>query len=158
MKVAVFPGSFDPITNGHVEIAKKGLEFFDKVIVLVADNDAKKSRFTHEERFEMTRDAFKGINGIEVDCTRGLTVDYAKKVGTKYLLRGIRNSTDMSYEKNYEEQTHKLDPSIEFKYIQAPKEYESISSTYINQLFHNKKSLKGLVPESVIKRYEKKEF
>ena len=156
MKVIVYPGSFDPITNGHIEIAKEALKSFDKVVMLVADNDAKKARFSTEERFEMVKEAVEGIKGIEVYMTHGLTVDFAKKIGTHYLLRGIRNDVDMTYEERYAELTHQLDKSIEFVYIKASKEYTSISSTLIDNMAREKKDISKLVPKSVQRRYEKR--
>ena len=98
MKIAVYPGSFDPITNGHIDILQRALKVFDEVVVLVADNPNKKSRFTVEERVLMVKDAIKGIKGAKVDSTSGLTVDYAKKIGAKHLVRGLRAVTDFEYE------------------------------------------------------------
>ena len=156
MKVIVYPGSFDPITNGHIEIAKEALKSFDKVVMLVADNDAKKARFTTEERFEMVKEAVEGIKGIEVYMTHGLTVDFTKKIGTHYLLRGIRNDVDMAYENKYADATHKLDKSIEFVYIKASKQFETISSTKTDEMGRAGKDISKLVPESVQKRYKKR--
>ena len=156
MKVIVYPGSFDPITNGHIEIAKEALKDFDKVVMLVADNDAKKARFTTEERFKMVKEAVEGIEGIEVYMTHGLTVEFAKKIGTHYLLRGIRNDADMSYENRYAELTHELDKSIEFIYIKASDEFKDISSTKIDEMARASKDISKLVPKSVQKRYEKR--
>ena len=156
MKVIVYPGSFDPITNGHLEIAKEALESFDKVIILVADNPNKKARFTTEERYQMVKEAVEGEQRIEVYYTHGLTVEFAKKMGTHYLLRGIRNDVDMSYENKYAEETHKLDKSIEFIYINAPKEFVNISSTKIDEMAKDGKDISHLVPKSVVKRYEKR--
>lgn len=156
MKVIVYPGSFDPITNGHIEIAREALEDFDKVVMLVADNDAKKARFTTEDRFEMVKDAVEGIKGIEVYMTHGLTVDFAKKIGTHYLLRGIRNDADMSYENRYAELTHELDKSIEFIYIKASDKFKDISSTKIDEMARAGIDISKLVPKSVQKRYEKR--
>lgn len=156
MKVIVYPGSFDPITNGHIEIAKEALKSFDKVVMLVADNDAKKARFTTEERFEMVKEAVESIEGIEVYMTHGLTVDFAKKIGTHYLLRGIRNGVDMAYENKYAEETHKLNKAIEFIYIKASKQFEAVSSTRIDEMGRAGKDISNLVPESVQTRYKKR--
>ena len=156
MKVIVYPGSFDPITNGHLDIAKKALESFDKVLILVADNDAKKARFPTEVRYEMVKEAVEGIKGIEVYYTHGLTVDFVKKMGTHYLLRGIRNNVDKAYENKYAELTHQLDKNIEFVYIEASKKFENISSTKVDELARAGKDITGLAPESVKRRYEKR--
>jgi len=156
MRAVVYPGSFDPITNGHLEIAKEALKSFDKVVMLVADNDAKKARFTTEERFEMVKEAVEGIKGIEVYMTHGLTVEFARKIGTHYLLRGIRDDVDMSYENKYADLTHQLDNSIEFIYIKASEQFKGISSTKIDEMAKEGKDISKLVPESVKKRYEKR--
>ena len=156
MRVIVYPGSFDPITNGHIEIAKEALNSFDKVVMLVADNDTKKARFTTEERFEMVKEAVEGIKGIEVYMTHGLTVEFAKKIGTHYLLRGIRDDVDMSYENRYAELTHQLDKNIKFIYIKASDEFKGISSTKIDMMARSGKDISKFVPKSVEKRYQKK--
>jgi len=156
MKVIIYPGSFDPITNGHIEIAKKALESFDKVIILVANNENKKARFTTEERYEMVKEAVSDEKRIEVYYTNGLTVEFAKKAGSPYLLRGIRNDVDMEYENKYAELTHKLDKSIEFVYIKASDEYAYISSTMIDKMAKEGKDIGHLVPSSVVKRYKKR--
>ena len=156
MKVAIFPGSFDPITNGHIDIVKEGLKLFDKVIILIADNNAKKSRFSTEDRVLMVKDAIKDIKGAVVESTHGLTVDFAKSVGTHYLIRGIRNDIDASYEKDYEKRTHELDKTIEFIYIQANPEHANISSTLIEHMVKEGKDISKLVPESVVQMYKKR--
>ena len=97
MKIAVYPGSFDPITNGHLEILKRALNIFDKVIMLVAVNPNKKSRFTAEERVAMIEEAVND-DRVVVDCSEGLTVEYAKKHGASHLIRGLRAVTDFEYE------------------------------------------------------------
>ena len=156
MKIAIFPGSFDPITNGHLDIVKEGLKLFDIVILLVADNENKKSRFTTEQRLLMAKEAVKDIKGAVVDSTHGLTVDFAKKVGTHYLIRGIRNDADATYEKNYEDLTHQLDKSIEFIYIKAKPEHVGISSTLIEKMVGEGKDISALVPNSVMEMYKKR--
>ena len=158
MRVAVFPGSFDPITNGHIDVLKKALASFDKVIMLVADNEAKKARFTTEQRVEMVEGAVKGLEGVSVGFTHGLTVDFAKKAGTHYLIRGIRNDADMVYENKYAELTHQLDNSIEFIYIKASEEYSGISSTKIDEMGKAHKDISHLVPDSVVQMYKKSSF
>ncbi len=97
MKVAIYPGSFDPITNGHLEILKRALNIFDKVIMLVAVNPNKKTRFSAEERVAMIKEAVNDER-VEVDSSTGLTVEYAKKHGASHLIRGLRAVTDFEYE------------------------------------------------------------
>ena len=156
MKVVIYPGSFDPITNGHLEIAKEALKTFDKVIILVADNPNKKARFTTEVRYQMAKEAVEGLEGIEVYYTHGLTVDFAKKIGTTYLLRGIRDGADMAYERQYAELTHQIDKSIKFIYIKAPEKYITLSSTMIDEMARANKDISKLVPKSVVNEYKKR--
>lgn len=156
MKKAVYPGSFDPITNGHLDILKRALEVFDEVIVLVADNKDKKSRFTVKERVEMIKDATKNLKGVKVDSTPGLTVEYAKKIGAKHLIRGLRAVTDFEYEFSLAEANRYIDPSIDIVFFMANQDCSFISSSVINEMAKSHVDIRKLVPESVVNMYEKK--
>jgi len=156
MKKAVYPGSFDPITNGHLDILKRALNVFDEVIILVADNQDKKSRFTVSERVEMIKDATKDLRGVSVDYTSGLTVDYAKKVGAKHLIRGLRAVTDFEYEFTLAAANHFIDNSIDIVFFMANSENSFISSSMIDQMSKADIDISKLVPQSVVKKYEKK--
>lgn len=156
MKKAVYPGSFDPITNGHLDILKRALEVFDEVIVLVADNKDKKSRFTVKERVEMIKDATKNLKGVKVDSTPGLTVEYAKKNGAKHLIRGLRAVTDFEYEFSLAEANRYIDSSIDIVFFMANQDCSFISSSVINEMAKSHVDIRKLVPESVVKMYEKK--
>ena len=156
MNRAVYPGSFDPITNGHIDILKRALKVFDEVILLVADNPNKKSRFTVEERVQMIKEATKGMKGVKTDSTSGLTVDYANKVNAKHLVRGLRTVTDFKYEYKLAEAYHKTDPSIDLIFFMADEDCSHISSSKVDELVKSNKSIEGLVPESVNKMYQKK--
>lgn len=156
MKKAVYPGSFDPITNGHLDILKRALEVFDEVIVLVADNKDKKSRFTVKERVEMIKDATKNLKGVKVDSTPGLTVEYAKKIGAKHLIRGLRAVTDFEYEFSLAEANRYIDSSIDIVFFMANQDCSFISSSVINEMAKSHVDIRKLVPESVVKMYEKK--
>ena len=98
MKIALYPGSFDPITKGHIDILKNGAEIFDKVIIAVARNSEKHSFLTVAERVELIRESVKDIPNVEVDSFEGLTIEYAKKRGAKIILRGLRAVSDFEYE------------------------------------------------------------
>ena len=155
MRIAVYPGSFDPITNGHIDILKRSLEVFDKVVVLVAVNDLKKSRFTLEQRVEMIKEAVKDMKGVIVDSTKGLTVDYAKKIGAKHLIRGLRAITDFDYEFQLAATNHYIDNSIDMVFFMANHENTFISSSTIDEMYKENVDISKLVPESVLKMYKK---
>ena len=156
MKKAIYPGSFDPITNGHIDILKRALEVFDEVVVLVADNQDKKSRFSVEDRVAMIKDATKNMKGVSVDSTHGLTVKYAKQVGAKHLIRGLRAVTDYEYEVTLAAAYKFIDSSIDIVFFMAGSEYSFISSSSIDSMHKEHVDISKLVPESVVKMYEKK--
>ncbi|MBQ1879371.1 MAG: pantetheine-phosphate adenylyltransferase [Bacilli bacterium] len=155
MKIAVYPGSFDPITNGHLDILKRSLKIFDKVILLLAVNPKKKSRFSVEERLEMMRGAVKDYPNVEVDFFDGLTVKYAKEHGAKALIRGLRAVTDFEYEFQLSAGNAYVDPSIEMVFFMAGKEMSFISSSMVNELEESGVDVSDLVPPSVIEAYKK---
>ena len=154
MKVAVYPGSFDPITNGHLDIIYRAAKIFDKVIVLVAINPNKKSRFTPEERVEMIKETIKQEN-IEIDLTTGLTVKYAKEHGATHLIRGLRAVTDFEYEFQLANANEYIDKSIDSVFLMSRAENSFINSSMIVELHNSGVDVSHLVPESVIKRLNK---
>ena len=156
MKKAIYPGSFDPITNGHIDILKRALEIFDEVTILVAINSNKKSRFTLEERVLMIKEAVKDLKGVKVDSTSGLTVQYAKKIGAKHLIRGLRAVTDYEYEFALAAANHYIDSSIDMVFFMANSDYSFISSSAIDEMHASNIDISKLVPESVLKMYQKK--
>lgn len=154
MKVAIYPGSFDPITNGHLDILKRSLEIFDKVIVLIAVNPKKKYFFTVEERKNMILDSVKelGLKNVEVDVTDGLTVKYAKEHNAKHLIRGLRAVTDFEYEFQIASANEFADKEIDMIFFMARNETTFISSSTIMELHRNGVDVSKLVPNAV---YEK---
>ncbi len=155
MKIAVYPGSFDPITNGHMDVLKRALSVYDKVIVLVAINPNKKGRFTIEERVEMIKEAVKDIPNVEVDSYKGLTVNYAKRVGAKSLIRGLRAVTDFEYEYQLASANNIADPDVDMVFFMSRGETSSLTSSAIMELYYNGVDISQLVPESVYKRLKK---
>ena len=151
MKVAVYPGSFDPITNGHIDILKRSLEIFDKVIVLVAVNPNKKGRFSPEERIAMIEEAVDDPR-VEVDAYEGLTVEYAKYHGATHLIRGLRAVTDFEYEFQLAKANDYIDPNIDSVFLMSKSDKSFITSSMIMELSDNGVDVSGLVPESVLKR------
>lgn len=156
MRIAVYAGSFDPITNGHLDIVKRAANAFDKVIVLLAVNPDKQGVFTVEERLAMIKDSVKGIDGIEVDYTEGLTVDYCKKKGARHIIRGLRAVTDFEYEFSLAAANKFLDPDIDMVFFMSNSATTFISSSMINQLRKSGADIAALVPSSVVTAYEKK--
>ena len=151
MKVAVYPGSFDPITNGHLEILKRALNIFDKVIMLVAVNPDKKSRFSAEERVAMIKEAVNDDRVI-VDAYDGLTVEYAKKNGASHLIRGLRAVTDFEYEFSLTSANDFIDASIDTIFLMSKAEKSFINSSMIMELHQRGVDVSSLVPPSVLKR------
>ena len=155
MKVAVYPGSFDPITNGHLDVLTRASQIFDKVIILVAINDAKSSRFSVEDRVDMIKESVTKFNNVEVDSFNGLTVDYAKKHGAKFLIRGLRAVTDFEYEFQLASANDFADSDIDTVFLMSKIEKTFINSSMIIELYKKGKDVSPLVPEAVIKRLSK---
>ena len=151
MKVAVYPGSFDPITNGHLEILKRALNIFDKVIVLVAVNPNKKTRFDANERVAMIKEAIDDSR-VEVDSCSGLTVEYAKSKGATHLIRGLRAVTDFEYEFSLASANDFIDSSIDTVFLMSKAEKSFINSSMIIELHQSGVDVSALVPPSVVKR------
>ena len=154
MRIAVYPGSFDPITNGHLEILKRALNIFDRVIVLVSVNPNKESRFSTEDRIAMIKEAVNDSR-VEVDFNDGLTVEYAKRHGATHLIRGLRAVTDFEYEFSLASANDFIDPSIDTVFLMSKAEKSFINSSMIMELYQSGVDISSLVPPSVIKRLKK---
>lgn len=152
MRIAIYPGSFDPITNGHLDILNRALGIFDKVIILIAVNPNKKSRFSPEERKEMIEEAVGHNHSISVDTYDGLTVKYAKEHGAKYLIRGLRAVTDFEYEFQLATANDYADSSIDTVFLMSKNDKSFINSSMIMELHERGIDVSNLVPESVNKR------
>lgn len=156
MKIAVYPGSYDPITIGHLDILKRSLKMFDKVILVLAVNPRKKSLFSIEERLEMMRKSVADLEGVEIDYTDGLTVDYAKSKGAVALIRGLRAVTDFEYEFQLAAANKYANDEVETIFFMASKEMHFISSSTINELHDKGVDISPLVPPSVIEAFKNK--
>ena len=156
MRIAIYPGSFGPITNGHIEILKRALTVFDKVILLLAVNPNKTSIFSVEDKLYMMEEATKGMLNVEVDYSSGLTVDYCKQKGAKHIIRGLRAVTDFEYEFQMSSANHFLDPEIDMVFFMASTENMFVSSSTVLELWKNGADIAPLVPDAVIKVLEKK--
>ena len=154
MKIAVYPGSFDPITNGHLEILKRALSIFDRVIMLVAVNPEKKTRFSAEERVAMIKETVDS-DKVVVDSYNGLTVEYAKKHGATHLIRGLRAVTDFEYEFSLASANDFIDSSIDTVFLMSKAEKSFINSSMIMELHQKGIDVSSLVPPAVMKRLNK---
>ncbi len=158
MRIAVYPGSFDPLTNGHVDVALRARKLFDKVIIMIANNESKKGRymFTAEERAEMVKETFSELDGFEVVVTDKLVVREAKKLGAQALIRGLRAVTDYEAEFQLHEVNEFLEPDIDMVYLMARKDQAFVSSSTIKELYSQGVDISHLVPEPVLKMMDKK--
>lgn len=145
MKRAVFPGSFDPITLGHMDIIERGLTLFDEIIVAIGSNADKKYMWSLEDRIKYIEKAFEENSKVKVASYKGLTVDFCHSVDAKFLLRGLRNSLDFSYEKSIAQNNAKL-AGIESIFMVCSPEVSHISSTIVRDIARNKGDISNLVP------------
>ena len=155
-KIAVYPGSFDPITNGHVDIIKRGLGVFDELIVLIAHNRNKKALFSVEERVGMIQEVIRDFKNVRVDSFDGLLVDYAKVAGANVILRGLRALSDFEYEFQLALINRRLNRDVETIFLMTGYKWFYISSTIINEAASLGGSVKGLVPDIVYQKLQEK--
>ena len=149
MKKAVFPGSFDPITLGHVDLIYRGLEIFDEIIIAIGVNADKKQLFSLEDKIQQIKNSFINEPRIKVTSYKGLTIDFCKSVNSKYILRGLRNSSDFNYEQSIA-QTNSSLSSIESVFLISSPQLAHISSTIVRDIIRNEGDCKNLVPKSVV--------
>ncbi len=145
-RIAVYPGSFDPITNGHIDVLRRGQKIFDKVIVAVLENTRKQCMFSVGERMDLIR---QSVGDVEVDAFSGLLVDFLKKKNARFVIRGLRAVSDFDYEFQMAIANKGLDPGIETIFIMTDKEYFYLNSSLVKELAINRAPLKNLVPPAV---------
>lgn len=137
MRIAVFPGSFDPLTKGHEEIVRKAVPLFDKIYVAVGENVNKQSCFTLEQRLLWIRRAFADEPSVEVAVYEGLTVDFCRRVNARFIVRGLRNSLDFQYEKDVAEANRHLAPEVETIFLLSSPALAHVSSSLVRELYHH---------------------
>ena len=149
MTIAIYPGSFDPITNGHIDILKSGAEIFDKVIIAVSYNINKKGFLPIDVRTKLIEESVKDIPNVEVDSFQGLTVEYAKKRNAAVLLRGLRTSFDFEYKMQLSQTNSALYKDIKTVFLITKPEYNFISSSAVREILVNKGDISAFVPDAV---------
>ncbi|SKC87160.1 pantetheine-phosphate adenylyltransferase [Maledivibacter halophilus] len=156
MRNVIYPGSFDPITNGHLDIIKRTAKIFDKVIVAVVDNPSKNPMFTLKERVELIKGATKDIKNIEIDCFSGLLIDYVKGKNISVMVKGLRAVSDFEYEFQMALMNKKLDENIETLFMTTNSKYSYLSSSLVKEVFRLGGCVNELVPDIVIEEMKKK--
>ena len=154
--IAVYPGSFDPVTNGHIDIICRGLKVFDNIIVGVAQNSAKKTMFTVEERVEMLRESLGGNPRIRVDVIDGLLIDYVRCQGSNIIIRGLRAVSDFEYEFQLAQVNHTVEQKIETMFMMTSVRYGYLSSSIVKEMGSLGGDIKDFVPEGVLRRIREK--
>lgn len=150
MKIALFPGSFDPITKAHVDIVKRSVELFDKFYIGIGVNSSKKGLLTIEQREQMIRAVFAHDERIHVVAYEGLTVNFCKSIGAAYMIRGIRTVSDFEYEKAIAQMNHSLAPDIESIFIVSKPGYSSISSTIVREIIRYNGDVSQFIPKEAL--------
>ncbi len=157
MIVAIYPGSFDPITNGHIDVATRAARLFARLIIGVYDTPEKRLLFTLEERVELVKQAVAHLDNVEVKPFSGLTVDFARKVEAQVTVRGLRVSADFEHEFDMAMMNRRLGPKLELVCLMARPEYQFLSSSLLKEVARLGGSIKNLVPEHVAQALKEKE-
>jgi len=156
MRIGVYPGSFDPVTNGHLDIIERASKLFDKLIVAVLINSNKSPMFSVEKRLEFLRESCKGINNIEVASFDGLLIEFMKKKNANTIIKGLRAVSDFEYEFQMALMNRKLNPEIETIFMMTSNKYSYLSSSLIKEVAKFGGCVKGLIPEVVEKELYRK--
>jgi len=156
VRLAVYPGTFDPVTNGHLDVLNRALVLFDRVIVAVADENYKENLFTLHERVDLINRVTRGIKGVEIEPFRGLLMDYVSRKGAVAIVRGLRAVSDFEYEFQLAMMNKKLQKQVETVFLMTSNEYAFLSSTMIKQVASLGGCIHGLVPGEVEEALHKK--
>jgi pantetheine-phosphate adenylyltransferase len=155
-KIAVYPGSYDPLTNGHIDIIQRGLKIFDKIIVAALKNPSKTYLFSLEERMDMLMETFKKKSNIEVDYFEGLLVDYLKKIGVNTVVRGLRAISDFEIEFQMALMNRSIKPEIETIFLVPSVCYSFVSSRLVKEVYQLGGEIEKMVPDIVDKKLKEK--
>jgi pantetheine-phosphate adenylyltransferase len=155
-RTAIYPGTFDPITNGHIDLVKRGMRIFDEVIIAIATAQKKQPLFTISERLRLIKDAVRGLKNVKVEAFSGLLVEYVESKKGVAVIRGLRAVSDFEYELQMALMNRRLDRNIETVFMMPSEEYTFLTSTIIREVASFGGSVKGLVPEAVEKALKEK--
>ena len=156
MKTAIYPGTFDPVTNGHVDILERAMKLFDKVIITIARNSAKNPLFTEQERLDMIAEVVKGYKNVEVDSFDGLLVEYAKRKKAAAIVRGLRAISDFEFEFQMALMNRKLDDTVETVFLMPSERYTYLNSSIVREIARLGGDVSGFVPPLVRVTLERK--
>lgn len=151
MNLAVYPGTFDPVTNGHLDLVERGRRHVDALIIAILRNEEKEPMFTVEERMKLLREAVAGWSNVRVDAFDGLLVDYAREVGASLILRGLRALSDFEYELQMAMMNRRLAPELETAFLMPSEAYSYVSSRLVREVARLGGDVQGLVPVNVAK-------
>ena len=149
MKTAVFPGSFDPITTGHVDIIKRAVPLFDRIIVAIGQNSQKSYLFSLEQRLSWLSDVFKNYEQVRIEHYEGLTAHYCQSINAKYMIRGLRNASDFDYEKTISQLNHIVGDELETVFLISRPAFSHISSTIVREIIKGKGNAQPFLPPEV---------
>ncbi len=149
-KIALYPGSFDPITNGHLDVLERASAMFDRVVIAVLNHNSKKPFLDIQTRVELIKEATKNMTNVSVDFFDGLTVEYARKIGAKFLIRGLRTITDFEYEVQLCQTNQVIAPDIDTVFLPTRVEHNFISSSIVKELSSYKTDISKFVPKCVV--------
>lgn len=149
MRVALFPGTFDPITLGHVDVVRRALPLFDKIIIGIGLNSSKQPMFSPEQRLAWLQEIFKDTDKVEAHAYEGLTIDYCEKIGANFILRGIRYVSDFEYEKGIADMNRMLSKHIETIFLTSSPEYSTVSSTLVRDVIRYNGDVRQFLPPEV---------
>ena len=156
MKIAIYPGSFDPITSGHLNIIRRAASIFDKLIVCVMVNAGKNPMFSQQERAELIRRVTADIGNVEVDCSSELLVDYAQRKGSCVIVKGLRAGSDFENEFQMALINHKINPNLDTMFLTAESQYMYLSSSTVKELGNYDVDLSEFLPEQIIPDFKKR--
>ncbi|MBA9078037.1 MULTISPECIES: pantetheine-phosphate adenylyltransferase [Rufibacter] len=145
-RIAIFPGSFDPFTNGHFDVVQRGAELFDNIIIALGNNSSKNRYFPVEDMVAIIEDLFKDNSRISVQAYKGLTADFAKEVGARFLLRGLRNTTDFEYENTIAQANRHVNPDLETVFLITSPKLAAINSSIIREIHRFGGNVQDFIP------------